>query len=311
MKKDYSEKMITECWKKQISTPKISICCITYNHENYIADALDSFLLQKTDFPFEIIIRDDASTDNTAEIIKTYEKKFPNIIKPIYETINGFSRGIRPLPATFEYAKGEYIAVCEGDDMWNDPLKLQKQIDFLDANQEYVITYHNIVGLNEEGEFPVDMGGALRDLEARELQQCTPIYTLTTCFRNIFAEYPKEHYCSRLGDLFLWSMLGNHGKGKFLADIKPAKYRIHDGGIFSKKSKKEKYEMALITDMSLFAYYERTKNKNLMIYFKYKMIDDWILSESQTSLLKYLYHYRKNRLKNKLLTKLKKFRLIR
>lgn len=305
-----NELEIISKWENS-AIPTVSICCITYNHEMFIADALESFLTQETDFPYEIIIRDDASTDKTAEIIKIYEEKFPTIIKPIYEEINTFSKGIRPLPATFPYAKGKYIAVCEGDDMWNDPLKLQKQIDFLDSNLEYVITYHDIVGLNENGEFPVDMGGALRDVEAYELQQCTPLYTLTTCFRNIFAEYPKEHYCSRLGDLFLWSMLGNHGKGKFLGNIKPAKYRIHDGGIFSKKSKKEKYEMALITDMALFAYYERSKNQDLMTYFKHKMIDDWILSESQTSLLKHLFNYRKNRLKKKLLSKLKKLQFIR
>lgn len=291
--------------------PKVSICCITYNHETYIAEAIESFLAQKTNFLYEIIIRDDASTDSTASIIRDYAIRYPDIIRPIYETQNGFSQGIRPLPATFPHVRGEYIAVCEGDDAWSDPCKLQKQVDFLDANPDYVITYHDIVGLNEDGTFPVDMGGAKRDLEAFELQQCTPIYTLTTCFRNVLSDYPKEHYCSRLGDLFLWSMLGNHGKGKYMHDIAPAKYRIHGGGIFSTKSKKEKYEMALITDMALLAYYERTKNRELVNYFKAKMIDDWILSESQSSLIKRIIIYRTNRLKKKVLSRLKKFKLIR
>ena len=94
----------------------VSISCTTYNHEDYIADALESFLMQKIKFKYEILIHDDASTDRTAEIIKDYEKKYPEIIKPIYQTYNQYSKGIKVGKFNRERAKGKYIAICEGDD---------------------------------------------------------------------------------------------------------------------------------------------------------------------------------------------------
>ena len=105
--------------------PLVSISCIAYNHESYIRQCLDGFLMQKTTFSFEILIHDDASTDNTTDIIREYERKYPDIIKPIYQKENQYSKGI-PISATFNWprAKGKYIAMCEGDDYWTDPLKI-------------------------------------------------------------------------------------------------------------------------------------------------------------------------------------------
>lgn len=116
----------------------VSICCLAYNHENFIRDCLDGFIIQKTDFDFEILIHDDASTDKTADIIKEYEALFPKIIKPIYQSENQYSKGIG-VSANFNFprAKGKYIALCEGDDYWIDPYKLQKQVDFLEVNSDY------------------------------------------------------------------------------------------------------------------------------------------------------------------------------
>ena len=96
---------------------KVSICCITFNHEKYIKKALDSFLSQNTDFEYEILIHDDASTDSTADIIREYEKKYPNIIKPIYQTENQYQKGVTNPSGKFNFprAKGQYIAMCEGD----------------------------------------------------------------------------------------------------------------------------------------------------------------------------------------------------
>lgn len=122
--------------------PLVSICCITYNHENYISDAIESFFMQKTDFPFEIIIHDDASTDATADIIRKYERKYPDIIKPIYQTENQYSKGGKVTFFTFKAARGKYIALCEGDDYWIDPLKLQKQITEMEKHPECYISFH-------------------------------------------------------------------------------------------------------------------------------------------------------------------------
>jgi len=120
----------------------VSIICNTYNHENYIADAIESFLMQKTNFKYEIMIHDDASTDKTAEIVKKYEAKYPDIIKPIYQKENQYSKGIKVDILNGGRAVGKYHALCEGDDYWTDPYKLQKQADFLEANSDYSLCVH-------------------------------------------------------------------------------------------------------------------------------------------------------------------------
>lgn len=139
---DKTENQIIQHWKSDNSQPIVSICCITYNHENYLSEALDSFLMQETDFPFEIIIRDDASTDKTAILIKEYENKYPNIIKPIYEKENGLQQGIKPLPVAIKRARGEYIAICEGDDYWTDSKKLQIQLTEMKKYPDYKMSFH-------------------------------------------------------------------------------------------------------------------------------------------------------------------------
>lgn len=122
---------------------KVSIICNAYNHGKYIKDALDGFLMQKTNFPFEVLIHDDASTDNTAEIIREYEKQYPDIIKPIYQKENQYSKGISiGLKYQVPRMKGKYIALCEGDDYWTDSLKLQKQFDAMEKYPEIDICAH-------------------------------------------------------------------------------------------------------------------------------------------------------------------------
>ncbi len=119
--------------------PIVSICCSTYNHEKFICEALDGFLIQKCNFPVEILIHEDCSTDNTAAIIKEYQQKYPHLIKPVFQKENQYSKGIKPFThLLYPRARGKYIALCEGDDYWTDPYKLQKQVDVLEASQEYM-----------------------------------------------------------------------------------------------------------------------------------------------------------------------------
>lgn len=122
----------------------VSVSCITYNHAKYIRQCLDGILMQKADFQYEILIHDDASTDGTDDIIREYSQKYPTIIKPIFEKENQYSKGV-PISATFNYprAEGKYIALCEGDDYWTDPYKLQKQVDFLETNADYSCCFHD------------------------------------------------------------------------------------------------------------------------------------------------------------------------
>ena len=122
----------------------VSICCVTYNHEKYIEQALKSFLEQKVDFKYEILIHDDASTDKTADIIRKYEKLFPDIIKPIYQSVNQYSIGITNITQRYNFprAKGKYIAICEGDDYWTDKHKLQRQVSILESHPNISICIH-------------------------------------------------------------------------------------------------------------------------------------------------------------------------
>lgn len=120
----------------------VSINCITYNHEKYIAQAIESFLMQKTNFDFEILIHDDASTDNTQKIIKQYESLHPEKIKVIYQKENQYSKGIKASTINLPRAQGKYIALCEGDDYWEDALKLQKQVDFMEQNPDCSLCVH-------------------------------------------------------------------------------------------------------------------------------------------------------------------------
>ena len=122
---------------------KVSVFCLAYNHEKYIRDALESFVMQKTDFKFEVIVHDDASTDGTADIIREYEKKYPEIIRGIYQKENQYQKKI-PIISTYIYPeiRGMYVAVCEGDDYWTDACKLQMQYDIMEQNTQCSICTH-------------------------------------------------------------------------------------------------------------------------------------------------------------------------
>jgi len=241
----------------------ISVSCITFNHVNYIRDAIEGFLMQKTTFPFEILIHDDASNDGTAEIIREYEKKYPNLIFAIYQTENQYSKGVRAISAKFNYprARGKYFALCEGDDHWTDPLKLQKQVDFLEANPEYVVSYHDAIAVDEKGNSiaqSVIPDRFKRDFSQEDLiLKNAFIMTLTAVCRNILLENSPERAMVINGDTFLFSILGLHGKGKYHSDIKPAVHRVHPGGIWSMKPQEYKIESQLKTIFCMYSYYNR------------------------------------------------------
>ncbi|WP_214759639.1 glycosyltransferase [Exiguobacterium sp. s129] len=121
----------------------VSVNCITYNHEPYIAKTIEGFLMQETDFEVEILIHEDASTDRTAEIVRSYEAKYPDKIRVIYQQENQFSKGVYVNLLNDERACGKYIALCDGDDYWTDPKKLQKQVDYMEAHPDCTLCFHD------------------------------------------------------------------------------------------------------------------------------------------------------------------------
>ena len=142
---DLTEAQVIGGWNENdISKPIVSIRCLAYNHKKYISRALDSFLSQRTSFPFEIIVHDDASTDGTTDIIREYEEKYPSIVKPIYEKENMYSKDWNCVEKSIDACiKGKYVAICEGDDYWCDPLKLQKQVEFMERHSNCYLCTHN------------------------------------------------------------------------------------------------------------------------------------------------------------------------
>lgn len=215
-----------------MENPLVSIMCITYNHAPYIEQALEGYLMQKTNFSFEILISDDASTDGTTEIIKKYEKLYPNLIKPIYHTENQYSKG--PNVAITYYlpeAKGKYIAASEGDDFWTDPNKLQKQVDFMEAHKEYSLCFHNADVISEvEEERNMYSHLETRDYSGYEIFKKWTIPTCSVLFRNVL-NFPIETFkdvC--FGDIFLFLNLAEIGK-LYCLNEKMGCYRRNDGGV--------------------------------------------------------------------------------
>lgn len=180
-------------WEDDIK-PLVSISCITFNHEKFIKDAIKGFLMQKTTFPVEILIHDDASTDNTANIIREYEKKYPWLIKPIYQKENQYSKKDGTIGRTQRgRAQGKYYAMCEGDDYWIDPLKLQKQVDFLERNPGFGLVYTKVKYFNQSKKKIVrkQWGGPSTSFECLLMHNVIPTLTVVSR-REILINYEQE-----------------------------------------------------------------------------------------------------------------------
>ena len=218
---------------------KVSISCLVYNHEPYLRECFDGFMMQKTNFDFEVLVHDDASTDNSASIIREYETKHPDIFKPIYQTENQYSKGVK-VSATFNFprAKGKYIAMCEGDDYWTDPLKLQKQVDFLESHPDYVMCSHHFVTYDQETkEYGKDWNSHINEDLSFDLNyfiQPTTWITqpLTLLYRRNCLDLNKYSLYKNSKDVTLIYHLLTSGKGMFLKENMGI-YRIHGGGVWA------------------------------------------------------------------------------
>ncbi|WP_084286587.1 glycosyltransferase [Halomonas halodenitrificans] len=265
-----SEEEIVARWSVDANQPTLAICCIVYNHAKFIADTLNGFLNQVTNFPFSIIVHDDASTDGTQEIIKKYEKDYPGIIKTIFQEENLYSKGHRALSFFQGVSDAKYLAVCEGDDYWLDSTKLKKQVDYLEKNPECVITGHDAFVTDETGivvkpsKLP---DGHKRDFSSDELAEGKAwILTMSWVYRNVVEDFAPERNMVRNGDNFLISILGQYGGSHYHHDIKPAAYRIHAGGVWSSTSEDKKLDDQMNTWFWMYRYYKKLGEKNYLIY---------------------------------------------
>ncbi|MFV0363046.1 MAG: glycosyltransferase family 2 protein [Suipraeoptans sp.] len=177
---------------------KVSIVMLAYNHERFIAKALDSVLMQKTTYDYELIVGEDCSTDGTREIVHSYEDKFKGRLKPIYNEKNiGM---IKNLMSCFDMCSGEYIAMLEGDDLWISPDKLQKQVDFLENNPDYVVVAHNWNIADKNDNF-IRSGRKMNEIHIYSYEDfedfSIPAQTSTLMSRNIYKE-AKNRYWKKL-----------------------------------------------------------------------------------------------------------------
>lgn len=205
--------------------PVVSIICNAYNHAKYIRDTLEGFVTQKTDFPFEILVHDDASTDDTAAIIREYEEKYPQLIKPIYQTENQYSQKISVM-RTFQLPRvqGKYVALCEGDDYWTNPLKLQKQYDFMESHPEHTMCVCSTDWYNMRSGQIEKRGCVEQDtdisLEEIILEKRGRIFQLASYFlkTEIIANYPNWRTKFPIGDYPLAVQAALSGKVHMLAE---------------------------------------------------------------------------------------------
>ena len=211
----------------------VSVCMITYNHEKFINEAIEGVLMQKTNFPIELIISEDCSTDNTRKIVLEYADKYPNIIRPLLPEKNlGMMNNFI---VTMQTAIGKYIALCEGDDYWTDPYKLQKQVDFLEANKEFSMCFHPVkvlsIKTNDENLYSHLSN---REYSGNEVLEKWTIPTCSVVFRNTGRiEFPEQPLI--FGDIFLFLLLNEIGK-LYCIDLYGATYRRHSEGISVKGS---------------------------------------------------------------------------
>lgn len=241
-----------------MDTPLVSICCLSYNHAQFIGKCLDGFLMQKTDFPVEILVHDDASTDGTEAIVREYEVKYPDKIFPLYETENKYTHGYKgKMDIAFNYsrARGKYIAYCEGDDYWTDPLKLQKQVDFLESHPDYSVCFTKCrkYYVDKKEYEDVDYGGCLEDgsdgvdisLDMYFSRWITQ--PLTMVFRRDSFSYEWQKQYKYYRDMHEIYHLLQSGKGR-LMNFDGGVYQCHSGGIHSMIGRKAYYEGSLPID---------------------------------------------------------------
>ena len=241
--------------------PLVSIRCLVYNHEPYLRQCLDGFVMQKTTFPFEAIVHDDASTDGSAAIIREYAEKYPDIIKPIFETENQYSKQDGSLGKNIRAVanpNAKYIATCEGDDYWTDPNKLQLQVDFLESHPDYYMTCHAFKeyyeDTNEFKPYPFIKGLSFDGFKNREY--CTPdlddfFYTgwftqiLTIVRRNEpYIEENKFGQYKLFYDYISCYYMLKKGKCALFRDVMGV-YRRQNGGVSTGRDEEKWYDDCL------------------------------------------------------------------
>jgi glycosyltransferase involved in cell wall biosynthesis len=258
--------------------PLVSVTIATYQHTGFINKCLDGVVNQITNFEIEILVGDDYSDDGTFEICLEYSRKYPQLITLVrHPRMNNIKieqhySGRFNSAYNLFFARGKYIAICEGDDYWTNPYKLQKQIEFLESNSDYTICFHKVNILKPSGEITKDFITKI-PAESSDIYDLAKfgnyIHTPSVVIRNVFEEMPKEYFESPLGDYFLYMLAAQHGKIKYLDDTM-AIYR-HGVGIWSSQERIQIIKKSLLTYSLLRKYFRRIDNNKIALIFQKKI----------------------------------------
>jgi len=263
----YTEAELLARWQ-QTSTPVISIVCTAFNHERYIEQTLRGFLAQRTTYPFEILIHDDASTDGTPSIIRRWQAEYPTIIHTVLQTENQLSQGNRPFELLLARARGRFIAACEGDDFWIDASKLQRQVSFLEANPDFSCTAHNYLHFHESA-LTIRPWLATREdlvMSQRQLMGIARLLWIPTLvFRKLFTAFPPERKLCAYGDAMLTSYLGTFGKCLYLDSMISSVRRENAFSYWSPLSADAKEEGRVKTWLALIDMHTRLGNAQAIV----------------------------------------------
>ena len=246
----------------------VSIRCLVYNQAQYVRRCLDGFVMQRTNFKFEAVVHDDASNDGTTDIIREYSLKYPDIIKPIYEECNQYSKHDGSIQRIMDsHMRGKYVAICEGDDYWIDPYKLQKEVDFLEANPEYglIHTYFNYVDIYDKiipppTPFYQELNKRIFDGYIWDYYLVNPGFILTcTCMYRASIYQSDERFFLDHG---LFMMIARRSKVYCLREITAAYRRTPTGAMVSSHD----YYVKLESRARLYQLYYFTKKREKDIY---------------------------------------------
>ena len=238
---------------------------ITYNHEKFIAQAIDSVLMQQTTFDYELVIGEDCSTDGTRAIVVDYQQRYPDRIRAFLREKNlGMHENAKQ---TLDACRGEYIAFLEGDDYWTDPLKLQKQVDYLESHSEYSMCFHNVHVIQEGNEHEPTLWHTQPMKAVYTFEDLLPgnfIHTPSVMYRTgLVTELPAWYYEMPMGDWPLYLLLTQHGGAGYLSDVM-AVYRKHAGGVWSTQ-KALSFDKAYLTSIILLECHLKPKDHRLLM----------------------------------------------
>jgi glycosyltransferase involved in cell wall biosynthesis len=225
--------------------PTVSVCMIAYNHEDFLEQAIEGVLMQQANFSIELVIGEDRSPDRSREICIAYRDQHPEVIRLLDRDRNlGMQQNFKE---TIQACKGEYVAICEGDDYWTDPHKLQKQVDFLRANPEFSVCHHRLRITDADGQkFFAKTPGAPRVTTFEDLAKRQHIETASSIFRNGLWEFPDFFTTVHGTDYALHLLNSFHGKIRF-SDEAMGVYRVHSMGEWSGRGTVDRTERALDT----------------------------------------------------------------